>query len=113
MVECIKGFRAKLEFYGFGHGKLALQSEVEGLPAGTIHGVAPDVSESEGRRRSKCCCIKPTGGRVRAGAEHWLTGVIRTNWVFTQKRARVGGIAEYGDSERKAALCLIYRRKTP
>ena len=35
------------------HRKLALQSEVEGLPARTIDRVSPDVSESEGRRRSK------------------------------------------------------------
>src|ERR1700730_11519388 len=113
MVEGIKGFPAKLEFYGFGYGNLVLQSQVEGLPAGTIHSVSPDVSESEGCRRSKCCCIKPTGGRMRAGAEDGLTCVVGTNWVFTQERARVGGIAEYGDRERKAALCLIYRRQTP
>jgi hypothetical protein len=35
MIECIEGFRANLEFYVFGHGKIVLQGQVEGLPAGT------------------------------------------------------------------------------
>ena len=99
MIECVEGFRANLEFYVFGHSKIALQSQVEGLPAGTIDCVSPHVSESEGRRRSKCGCIKPTRGRTCAGAEHRLTSVIGTNWVFTKERARVGGIAEYGDGK--------------
>src|SRR6266446_6784992 len=109
MIECIKGFRAQLKLHVFGHSELTLQSQIQGLPAGTIDRVSPDVSEGEGCRGSKRSGIKPTVGRVGTGAEHGLSRVPRTNWIFAQKRARVGGIAKYRDSERKSALCLIYR----
>src|SRR5205823_10342950 len=76
VVQGVKELRAELEPYLLRHRELALQGEVERLPAGAVDCVASDVAEGEGGGCRERRGVEPTVGGVRAGVEDGLARVV-------------------------------------
>src|SRR5205823_5706630 len=95
------------------HRELALQGEVERLPAGAVDCVASNVAEGEGGGCRERRGVEPTVGGVRAGVEDGLARVVGAHGVLAQKRPGVGRVAEYRDRQRESALRLEDGRHVP
>jgi hypothetical protein len=107
VIERVEEFGPELQLHFFGQAELALQGEIEALHSGAINRIAPQVAEGKCRWRGEGRRVEPTVGTASARTEDRLAGVIGADWILTQQRAGIGGVAEDRNREWEPALNLI------
>ena len=83
------------------HREFPLHGEIQSLPAWAVDGVAAHVATGECRRRSKSSGIEPPIGCPGVRVKNRCSGVVCTNRILTQQRARVRSITKDRDRKRK------------
>ena len=115
MVKDIEEFSAEFQLFLFTEGDLSLQGHVSLAQGRAAQGVAPDVAETEGRRKGKGCSVEPVIGVALISREvrRDTRDDAGPHRIDIEQRTSIRNVSKDTDGEGEAALCLIDGRDLP